>query len=136
MRRVTLILSLVAVLILSGCGCLMSQVPPQTNYINESCEGVVPDYLPLFTFSDNCEIDTVFQDPAPGYVLTAATPRITMQVFAVDIFNNLSSVAFEVSIIDTICPEISYQGTIVARDPVDTLYFPDYQTPKLYFTKR
>jgi hypothetical protein len=124
------------VLLFSGCACVIGQVPPQTIYINANCQGVVPDYLPLFTFSDNCQVDTAFQDPAPGYILTAAANSVNVQIIVTDVFNNFSTVMFPVTVVDTICPTIAYQGTIISHGAYDTLYFSPYQKPVIYISKK
>lgn len=122
-------------LILSSCACVIGQVPPQTIYINANCQGVVPDYLPMFTFSDNCQVDTIFQDPAPGYILTSEANSVNVQIIVTDVFNNFSTTMFPVTVIDTICPEIKYGGINVGQARYDTLYFSPYQTPTIYITK-
>jgi hypothetical protein len=123
-------------LLMSGCVCTFSQVPPQTIYINANCQGVVPDFRPIFTYSDNCKIDTIIQDPAPGYILTAEANSVNMQIIVLDVFNNFSTTMFPVTVFDTICPEIFYNGMKVAQGRYDTLYFSPYQTPVIYISKK
>ena len=81
MKKILLIISAV---LLSSCACVYSQVPPQTIYVDENCQGLIPDYVPMFTYSDNCKVDTVWQVPAPGYVLSSFENSVNVQIIAVD----------------------------------------------------
>lgn len=100
---------------LSGCTCVMSQsVPPQIIYVDANCQGVIPDYTGMFTYTDNCRIDTVFQYPEAGYILTSEENSVNMQIIAVDEFLNASTVIFPVTVVDTISPQILYNSSIVS----------------------
>ena len=119
MKKV-LILSVLAFL-LSSCACVIGQVPPpQDIYIDENCQAIVPDYTYLFTYTDNCKIDTVFQYPEAGYILTAEENSIWLQIIAVDEFVNVTTVMFPVTVRDSIGPEIFYDlvkvGTVLGAD--------------------
>lgn len=100
---------------LTGCTCVMSQtIPPQEIPINAGCQGIVPDFRALFTYTDNCGIDTVMQEPAPGYILTAEENSINIQIIALDVFNNFSTVTFPATVVELIPPVIRYNSEIVS----------------------
>jgi hypothetical protein len=96
----------VLVLLLGSCTCIMSQsIPPQYLYVDESCGAPLPDYLPMFTFSDNCAIDTVLQSPTRGTWLTV--PTTTVLIRAIDNFSNHTDLIFTVTLLDTVPPTIT-----------------------------
>lgn len=90
--------------LLSSCTCLFTQVPPQYLYVDNTCGAALPDYLPKFTYSDNCEIDTVWQSPTRGTWLTV--PTTTVLIRAIDKFNNHTDIMFNVTLIDSVPPKI------------------------------
>jgi len=81
MRKIFLLLSV----ILSGCSCLLSQVPPQTIYVDENCEGVIPDYRGIVIASDNCPGLTLEQIPVPGTILSVENPGANVEVIEAQI---------------------------------------------------
>ena len=88
--------------LLYGCGC-MAQIPPQYIYVDSACVGVIPDYSNLIVVTDNCEVAYITQTPAPGTTI-AITTQIQME--AVDMIGNTSSVYFNALLLDTIAPLI------------------------------
>lgn len=109
---------------LSGCGCVLSQIPPQYLYINQNCEAVLPDYLTRVTATDNCTLAHLIQIPQAGTVLTSAMIVNEVTIRATDNTGNFSLVKFNVILIDTIPPEITVDSTLITGDYeiLDNLY--------------
>ena len=93
-----------ALILLSGCGCILSQIPPQKIYAGASCTATLPDYKLKITASDNCEIVSFTQTPAAGYLLTPTNKVTTVIVKATDASGNFKQVTFTVTLLDTIKP--------------------------------
>jgi hypothetical protein len=103
------------VLLLGGCTCIMSQsIPPQYLYMDSTCGAALPDYLPMFTYTDNCGIDTVWQSPTRGSWLTA--PTTTVLIRAIDNFNNHTDLMFDVTLIDNKPPTITLNDSTLITD--------------------
>jgi hypothetical protein len=111
MKKFTLLM--MVALLASSCTCLLSQIPPQYIYVGESCSAPLPDYVPQVTVSDNCELASVVQTPAPGFVLDANTQTVTVKIRATDVFNNYSEIEFTVTAVDTIPPTIIPSGDLM-----------------------
>jgi len=110
-------------LLLSSCVCTFSQVPPQYLQVGEGCGAALPDYLPMFTYTDNCGIDTVWQSPTRGSWLT--TPTTTVLIRAIDNFNNHTDLMFTVTLIDTVPPVITLgDSTLITGlyEQIDAIY--------------
>jgi len=122
MKKLLILLALV--LTLGGCTCIMSQsIPPQFIYVDETCGAAMPDYLPKFTFSDNCEIDTVWQSPTRGTWLTV--PTTNAMIRAIDNFGNFTDLLFNVTLVDTVPPTITLlDSTLISNnyEMVDAIY--------------
>jgi hypothetical protein len=84
-------------------GTVTAQIPRQFVYVNENCEAILPSYLNIFLFDDNCGIAEIKQLPPEGTVVTGET---TVQIQAKDLQGNVAIVDFPVSILDTIPPTI------------------------------
>lgn len=83
----------------------------------------MPDYLPKFIFSDNCEIDTVWQSPTRGSWLTA--PANNAMIRAIDKFGNYTDLLFTVNLVDTVPPQIILQDSTLITDvygKIDAVY--------------
>jgi hypothetical protein len=119
----TIFFSVLAIL-LAGCSkCLFSQIPPQYLYVGEDCGVAMPDYLPKFLFTDNCEIDTVWQSPTRGSWLTA--PANNAMIRAIDKFGNYTDLLFTVNLIDTVPPTITLLDSTLISDSytkLDAIY--------------
>ena len=104
--------------ILSGCSCLLSQVPPQTIYVNENCQVILPDYRDSVIVTENCEGYTLEQTPDPGTILDINSPAIGVEVIATDAFGNKSNtLVIPVILVDTIPPILEWpQGQIAMND--------------------
>jgi len=109
--------------IMTSCTCVMSQIPPQSLYVDESCGAALPDYRLRMTFTDNCQIDTVEQTPTPGSWLTQRYNTVLIR--AIDNFQNHTDVLFSVELIDTIGPALVRWDTTLITDAfekISTLY--------------
>jgi len=109
--------------IMTSCTCVMSQIPPQSLYVNDECGAALPDYRLRMTFTDNCQIDTVEQTPTPGSWLTQRYNTVLIR--AIDNFQNHTDVLFSVELIDTIGPALVRWDTTLITDAfekISTLY--------------
>ena len=87
--------------------CLPQEIPLQIIYINENCEGVIPNYLAdYFSVSDNCPNAVLTQIPEPGIILDIYQQDTTVVITAIDRFGLTDMVSFQVILVDTIPPEI------------------------------
>lgn len=122
MRKLIILFTLA--LLMSGCTCLMSQsIPPQFLYVDETCGAALPDYLPMFTFTDNCAIDTVWQSPTRGSWLTV--PTTTVLIRAIDNFGNHTDLMFNVTLLDTVPPTITLADSSLITnvyEQIDAVY--------------
>jgi hypothetical protein len=109
---------------MTSCTCVMSQsIPAQYLYVDQSCGAAMPDYLPKFTFTDNCGIDTVWQSPIRGTWLTA--PATSAMIRAIDKFGNHTDLMFTIHLLDTVPPQIILQDSTLITDnyeKINTLY--------------
>jgi len=96
---------LLSALILSSLitSCCLSQIPTQYAYVDEDCNAILPDFLPMVIVGDNCNVVSVTQIPMSGIVISATTQ---VEIAAIDEMGNEKSVFFDVVIIDTIAPTI------------------------------
>lgn len=96
--------------LLASCSCLLSQIPPQTIYADQNCEGTLPDYRTRVVASDNCQGEiTITQTPVAGTKLTVANPSVNVTLTARDAFGNISRpVNVSVQLIDTVPPILSW----------------------------
>ena len=120
MKKMILILFAV---VTTSCTCVMSQIPPQSLYVNDECGAALPDYRLRMTFTDNCGIDTVEQTPSPGSWLTQRYNTVLIR--AIDNFQNHTDVLFSVELIDTIGPVLVRWDTTLITDAfgkISTLY--------------
>lgn len=122
MKKIIVLFSVV--LLISSCKCVMSQsIPPQYLYVDQTCGAALPDYLPLFRFTDNCGIDTVWQSPTRGTWLTV--PTTTVLIRATDNFNNHTDLMFTVTLIDTVPPVIELADSSLITnvyEKIDAVY--------------
>ena len=118
------LLFLLFAVVMTSCACVMSQtLPPQYLYTDETCGAAMPDYLPKFLFTDNCEIDTVWQSPTRGSWLTA--PANNAMIRAVDKFGNHTDLMFTIHLLDPVPPQIILQDSTLITDnyeKINTLY--------------
>jgi hypothetical protein len=109
--------------IMTSCTCVMSQIPSQSLYVDQSCGAALPDYRLRMTFTDNCQIDTVEQTPTPGSWLTQRYNTVLIR--AIDNFQNYTDVLISVELIDTIGPAlVRWDSTLItdAFGKITTLY--------------
>ena len=117
------LLFLLSIVLLSSCSCLMSQIPAQYLYVDQSCGAAMPDYLTKIRVTDNCEIDTVWQSPTRGTWLTQ--PANNAMIRAIDSFGNHTDVLFTVNLIDTVPPVIEIVDSTLITDvygKIDAVY--------------
>ena len=108
-----LLIFAIVMLLASSCTCLIAQIPPQYIYVTTNCEATLPDYLPMVTVSDNCQIKSVTQNPLPGFTLNATNPQVTVTIRATDVFDNFTEISFSVKAVDTVPPTIIPTGDLL-----------------------
>jgi hypothetical protein len=113
-----------SLIVLSGCRCLLSQIPPQFLYTGQGCEAPLPDYTPKVTATDNCNLASLIQTPAPGFLLGPEHMIANVVIKATDSSGNSSQVGFDVILVDTIPPVITADNTLLTADydKIDALY--------------
>jgi hypothetical protein len=116
MKKLSILFALV--LLLSSCVCTIGQVPPpQFINVDQTCGAAVPNYIPMFTYSDNCGIDTVEQTPTAGTWLTLKdNPVTTILIRAKDYGNNVTDMMFTLTLIDPIPPTIELLDSTLITD--------------------
>ena len=112
MKKLTFLFAVM--LLASSCTCLMSQIPPQMIYAGEGCAAPLPNYVTLVAVSDNCQIKSVTQTPSAGFMLNSDTQTTTVKIRATDAFDNWTEVSFQVTLIDTVKPVITWEGEAIA----------------------
>jgi uncharacterized protein YceK len=122
MKKLLFILSI----LLSGCSCLLSQIPPQKIYAGAGCSAILPDYRLKIIASDNCEIASFTQVPAPGFVLNATLKTTTVTVKATDASGNFRQVMFTVTLLDTIKPVLTIDTVLLAYSVEQANEFYDF----------
>jgi uncharacterized protein YceK len=105
-----------SVLLLSGCGCVLSQIPPQYIYSAAGCSAPLPDYRLKITATDNCSIASFTQTPAPGFQLNSTTMITDVTVKATDTRGNFSQVVFSVTLLDTVKPSMVFDASLTSRN--------------------
>ena len=108
-----LFLFAIVLILASSCTCLIAQIPPQYVMVDQNCQAVLPNYVPQVTVSDNCEVASVVQTPAPGYVLDAANKSVEVKIKATDSFGNFTEVSFMVTAKDDKPPVITPTGDLI-----------------------
>jgi len=116
MRKTLLILFCVT---LTSC-CVLSQIPPQIIYADDSCKTVLPDYRTILKYSDNCKICQVEQTPEAGTVLCDTLLSVNVVFTVIDCSGNFQQVRFPVMLVDTIKPVITYD-TLAWKNEFDYL---------------
>jgi len=93
---------------------MLGQIPPQYLIVDQNCQAVLPNYVTQVTVSDNCEVASVVQTPAPGYILSAANQSVEVKIKATDVFGNFSEISFMVTAKDDKPPVITPTGDLIA----------------------
>ena len=152
MKKLLILLSI----FLSGCSCLLSQIPPQVIYAGATCTAPLPNYLTRITAMDNCEISSMVQTPVSGFLLTPTNKTAMVTVKATDASGNFRQIVFSVTLIDTVKPVFTIDPLLLAinmeqigniynyadkllensmaftdRNVADTTLFPESQFPNL-----
>lgn len=108
---------------LSGCRCLLSQIPAQFVYAEEGCQASLPNYVPLVHAFDNCILNSVVQTPVPGTILNSLQMVTRVEIKATDGSGNSSTIHFDVILADTIPPVFDDSLLVSADyDKMDALY--------------
>ena len=117
--------------IVTGCcySQLVSQLPDQIYFVNDSCTYALPDYTKIITPHDNCAVDYFYQQPDSGFELQEGVVT-EVSIVTGDATGNERTIKFKVMLIDTIVPWFE----------VDTVLFKnltDYQdeTRTWHFTR-
>lgn len=111
------IMILLYAFIVSGCGCMLSQnIPPQKIYAGAGCQAALPNYLLKISASDNCEISSLTQTPAAGFLLTAAAKTTTVTIKATDASGNFRQLSFTVTLLDTVKPVFTVDPSLLASN--------------------
>ena len=118
------VLLFISAILVSGCGCLLPQIPPQYIFAGPGCEAPLPSYLNRVNASDNCVLAELVQIPAEGFMITATNPVVTVMIRATDNSGNQVATDFTVTLIDTIPPVLTVDDTTVTADwdLLNTLY--------------
>lgn len=97
-----------------GCACI-GQLGTQFLYVDENCEGFLPDYRLVINVRDNCGIDTVIQVPEAGLKMDFTNPEVNVGIIATDVFDNTSSIYFDVVLLDTIPPWFYINDSLIGE---------------------
>jgi uncharacterized OB-fold protein len=112
MKKITYLLFAI---LLSSCNvCMLAQIPPQKLYVSTGCSAPIIDYKTKVTASDNCEISSFTQVPAPGFMLTPTNKVATVTLKATDGSGNFSQVVFTVTLVDTIKPKLTIDPSLLS----------------------
>ena len=108
-----IVLLVIAMLMTSCCkGQLISMLPDQIYYADDSCTYYLPDYSSAIVPTDNCDVTYFYQFPASGALLLVGDVT-EVSVVAGDATGNEHTIRFNVMLVDTIPPSFM----------VDTLLF-------------
>jgi len=79
----------------------------QTDYVNSSCDFIVPDYSGLLTITDNCDQSpTIQQIPSAGATINGTGSQF-ISFSVTDIANNVSFCSFTLTLEDTLGPNLT-----------------------------
>ena len=93
---------------------MLSQIPPQKIYAGAGCSAPLPNYLLKVSASDNCELASLTQTPAAGYILDAANKVANVIIKATDASGNYRQITFTVTLLDTIKPVFTIDPSLLA----------------------
>ena len=87
----------------------------RTEYLDDKCEFIVPDYTTSASFNDNCDPDPVVtQSPVAGTILSGSGTTQKIVLLARDAFGNESECSFNILVQDNILPDVtSLRDTMV-----------------------
>ena len=104
---------------------IKTKVAPQKLYCGSlNCSVPLPDYRLKISATDNCELASLVQLPAPGLILSNKLRNVNVTVKATDNSGNATMVSFPVSLIDTIAPVMKIDPTLIALtlEQIDRMY--------------
>ena len=118
-----------AMMALTGC-CTLAQIPTQFYMANDSCTFYLPDYTQIVTVSDNCEVMQYIQTPTSGTKLQAGSD-IIVNLRVEDYTGNVSSIQFDVVLIDQMPPKFHIPDTLLTptgmwQNAIRTYHFYTY----------
>ena len=80
----------------------------RTEYLDDKCEFIVPDYITSATFNDNCDPDPVVtQSPVAGTILSGSGTTQEIVLLARDAIGNESGCSFNILLQDNILPDVT-----------------------------
>ena len=100
----------------------------QTLILGSTCSAALPDYRNMATnVTDDCEVDSIRQSPAPGTVVSNSGP-ITITLTVVDVNGLSRNCTFTVNKVDTTPPTITCPATqTLVLGPTCSAALPDYR---------
>lgn len=101
----------------------------QTAYLDSNCQYILPDYRGLIDINDNCDtFPALTQSPPAGTLLSGAFTQHTISFSALDKYGNFNSCSFELTLLDTVKPDISCPGNQVLSANLNCqAILPDYK---------
>jgi len=112
---------------------VISCPPATTEYLNEDCEFILPDFASSATIQDNCDLEPVIiQSPLPGVLLTGSGTSHEITLLARDAAGNEATCVFDITLEDNILPDVlTLNDTTVII--TDATYEVDISMPKPVF---
>jgi hypothetical protein len=129
-----LLIASLVLFLLSGCKCLIAQIPNQYIYSGANCEAPLPNYLPWVYATDNCLLASIVQTPAAGTILNPQNMIANVVIRATDASGNSSQITFNVMLIDTVPPIITVDDTLLTAD-IDVIFSLYNQADKIILSK-
>jgi gliding motility-associated-like protein len=75
-------------------------------YVDNNCDGLIANYIPLAIVNDNCPGTIFSQSPAAGFVVSGQMVVTPVTITATDPSGNFATCLFNTTTIDTILPTI------------------------------
>lgn len=79
-------------------------IPDRIENAGPNCSFTIPDYTSITTISDNCGTPSISQTPAPGTIITGVGTSHNISISATDVFNNVSTISFTITLADNTPP--------------------------------
>ena len=109
---------------------VFTDLEDQFEMADVNCSFVIDDYTDDFTVFDFCDAaPVVTQDPAPGTIVTASSPTVTVTLTATDASGNEADGVFTINVIDNIPPVIEpVVDQLAYLDAACQSYMPDFRS--------